>query len=124
MYTIIVEFYTVDNVQGQQCPNNANARTIFSNNPYPAPLNAPMICLVCCFQGLPPCPTNVVWSLNANDLTNGDINGSIIIDSSAVLKLPDPDGVLNVGDTLGCSAPSRGSHSVPITEFSKLNYNI
>ena len=84
-----------------------------------------MICLGCCFRsGFPQCPTNAVWTLNGNDLTNGDINGSVIIDSSAILKLPDPDNVLSVGDILGCSAPSRGQHNITIIEFSKLNYNI
>ena len=91
---------------------------------YPAPLNAPMICLTCCFlTGFPTC-SNVVWSLNGNDLTNGDINRSIIIDSSALLKLPDPDRVLNVGDTIDCRAPSQGQHNITITKFNKLKYNI
>ena len=79
------------------------------------------------FPGCPLCPPSAVWSLNGYDLTNSDMNGSVIIENvgpSVVLKLPDPDKVLNVGDTLGCRAPSQGSHNITITEFSKLKYNI
>ena len=117
---------TVGDVQGQQCPNNANTRTFAGSQTYAAPLSAPVICLGCCFlTGVPTC--DVVWSLNGNNLTNGDMNGSVIIEnigSSVVFKLPDPDNVLNVGDIVSCSSPSWGQHSITITEFSKLNYNI
>ena len=115
----------VGDVQGQQC-NSANTNAFTSSGSYPAPLSAPVICLSCCFlTGVPTC--DVVWSLNGNNLTNGDMNGSVVIENvglSVVLKLPDPDNVLNVGDIISCSSPSRGSHSITITEFSKLNYNI
>ena len=59
-----------------------------------------------------------MWSLDGTQLTNGSINGNVLIDSAAILILPNPGDVLSVGNVLRCSAQSQCY--ITITEFSKL----
>ena len=109
--------YTVGDVLGQQCPSNGISRNFFNDISYPVPLNNPF-CFRCCFESGDPCPSTVMWFLDGTQLTNGSINGSVLINSASILILPNPGNVLSVGNVLRCSALSQ--RYITITEFSKL----
>ena len=59
-----------------------------------------------------------MWFLDGTQLTNGSVNGNVLIDSEALLILPNPGNVLSVGNVLRCSA--QGQRYITVIEFSKL----
>ena len=108
-------------VQGQQCPFQ---NPVFVFMPIPAfadPLTS-SLCLRCGF-GLVGFPSDTVWSLNGNTLTNGSMNGDVLIDNENTIILLNPANVLRVNDTLTCtSASAPGEHNITIAEFSESIY--
>ena len=80
----------------------------------------------CGFSGNDPFPSDTVWSLNGNTLTNGSMNGQVIIDpvNENTLIILNPDNILNVGDNLRCTSASiPGEHIITISMFSKSLYH-
>ena len=73
-------------------------------------------------SALPPCPTHVMWSLSGTTLTNGSMNGDVLLNPSGnMLILPNPDNVLDVGNVLTCNSSSgQFEYGIIIVEFSKL----
>ena len=117
-----VSLCIVGSVQGQQCPSNANFRSFFGPQSYTVPLSNPF-CFRCCLSIVePPCPTDIVWSISGTILTNGSMNGDVLIDpTDNRLILPNPDNVLDVGSVLTCSSSSGNyEYNITIAEFSKL----
>ena len=58
--------------------------------------------------------------MKTNTLTNGSMNGEILIDSENTIILLNPANVLRVNDTLTCtSASAPGEHNITIAEFSE-----
>ena len=77
----------------------------------------------CGFSGLG-FPSDTVWSLNGNTLTNGSMNGQVLIDPVNTLIILNPDNILSVGNTLRCTSASiPGQHTITIATFSKSLYH-
>ena len=112
--------YLVGVVLGQQCPSNGHSRNFFGIlSSYSVPLNIPFCSQCCSLMRSPACPPTAMWSLDGTLLTNGSVNGSVLINSETVLILPNPGNVLSVGNVLSCTAHGE-QHDVTITKFSKL----
>ena len=117
LVSLFTPIHTVGNVLGQQCPTNGNSHTFLGiTSSYPVPLTNPF-CIRCCFSGV--CPPDVIWSLDDTSLTNGSINGNVLINSAAILILLNPSNVLSVGNILSCNSVSQDQYDITITEFSK-----
>ena len=69
-------------------------------------------------------PLDITWSLGPSPfitLTNGSMNGNVLIDPATdIIILLNPINVINVGSILRCDSVSRGPLEITITEFSKL----
>ena len=116
----IIFLYVVGDVRGQQCPSNGHSRNFVGIlSSYSVPLSIPFCSECCSLIVLPACPPNAMWSLDGTPLTNGSINGSVLINSATRLILPNPGNVLSVGNVLSCTAHGQ-QHDITITEFSKL----
>ena len=82
----------------------------------------------CGFIGSTLYPSDIVWSLNGNALTNGSMNGQVLIDpvdpNQNTLIILNPDNILSVGDNLRCTSASiPGEHTITIATFSKSLYH-
>ena len=120
---VVLLFYTIVGVQGQQCPHN-NIQFFFGNEPSFADPLINTLCLRCGFGGAIPFPSDIVWSLNGNTLTNGSMNGEVLIDPNQnTLIILNPDNILSVGDILRCTSASvPGEHTITVSTFSKSLY--
>ena len=117
-----VSLCIVGNVQGQQCPFNANFHNFFGPQSYPVPLSNPF-CFRCCLSTANnPCPGDTVWSISGTVLTNGSMNGDVlIVPTDNRLILSNPGNILDVGSVLTCSSSSENyEYNITIAEFSKL----
>ena len=125
---IVLLFYTIVAVQGQQCPHNT-IQFFFGNEPSFADPLVNTLCLRCGFVGVTPFPSDIVWSLNQNTLTNGSMNGEVLIDpvdpNQNTLIILNPGNILSVGDILRCTSASvPGEHTITLSTFSKSLYHI
>ena len=117
----------IGGVQGQQCPNDNIVYILSDVLAFADPLISPL-CLRCEFNSGSPFPSDIAWSLNENTLTNGSMNGEVLIDpvdpNQNTLIILNPDNILSVGDNLTCSSVSvSGEHIIMIEEFSKFMYH-
>ena len=124
---VVLLFCAIVGVQGQQCPHNT-IQFFFVNNPSFADPLVNTICLRCGFAGNDPFPSDIVWSLNGNTLTNGSMNGEVLIDpvdpNQNTLIILNPDNILSVGDILRCTSASvPGEHTITVSTFSKSLYH-